>query len=309
MPGFLLIALGGAGKASVLSAMRQHQAAGAPFPLYTLVIDTDPDGLGAFDSAINLTLTREAVSAMTSNPQCYGPACQAIVRHYPHLLGSETMGRGARTHRILTQVAFEIFEPVVIDGLRTAGHALLRQGPFVRIQPVVLTSGGGDTGSAAAILLLDYFNTPEKKSQLMLGLPPELMAKPAILLIDAYAHALQQRNDMVPDRILGNIYAMRVELAEYEKQGKGYEYVFHLGLGNDAGAVFPSIQEVCETNGLLAWEWMANYPLFKSRAVDSLDFIKVFGRFRGTNVPEARFPKIQWPPYAATQQPDAAPGA
>jgi len=298
LPGFLAIALGGAGKASALSLMRQHQAAGAPFPMHTLAIDTDPDGLAAFDSAINIALTREAVSALASNPQRYGPACQAIVRHHPHLLGSETIGRGARTHRLLTHVAWELFEPAVTEGLRAAAHTTLRQGPFSRIQPVVLASKGGGTGSAAAVLLLDYFSDTNKRDQMMLGLSPDLMAKPVALLIGAYAHALQQRNAVLGDWILSNIYATRVELAEYENQGKSYQYLFHLGLGNDAGAVFSTIEQVCEANGLLAWEWMANYAAFKSRAVDSLDFFREVGRYQGDDRPESHLPKHELPPYA-----------
>ena len=308
LPGFMVIAAGGAGKASALSAARQHQAAGAPFVMYTMGMDTDPDGLGVFDSAINIALSREAVSAMGSDPRRYGPACQAIVRHHPHLLESETLGRGARTHRLITQVAWELFETRILEGLRTAVHAILQRGPFVRIQPVLLASVGGGTGSAATVLLLNALMDPHRKSQLMLGLPPDLVARPSAFVVDAYPHALQQRNDMTRDWILSNIYATRTELAEYEKRGKGYQYMFHLGLGNDAGAVFPSIQEVCEANGLLAWEWMANYSYFKSRAVDSLHFAMTSCRFRGGNTPEAFIPKDEWPPYAA-ERPDLESGA
>ena len=309
LPKYLLFALGGAGKASASSAMRQHQAAGAPFPIHAIGLDTDPEGLEAFDTAINLALTHESVHAMASNPRRYGPACQALVQYHRHLVGSETLGRGARTHRILTQVAFELFESRIVEGLRSAVHALLRQGPFARIQPVVLASGGGGTGSTATILLLDYLLNPKRKNQVMLGLSPDLMDKPVVFLIDAYAHALQQPNDIAPDWILSNVYAMRTELAKYEQDGVNYQYVFHLGLGNDAGAVFSTIEQVCEANGLSAWEWMANYVSFKSRAVDSLDFYAEMCRYQGDDVPERFFPKDEWPPYAAADRPVAEQGA
>ena len=119
-----------------------------------------------------------------------------------------------------------------------------------------------------------------------LGLQPDLVVKPTAFVIDAYAHALQQYNDVAQNWILANIYAARTELAEHEKAGMGYQYVFHLGLGNDAGAVFSTIEQVCEANGLMAWEWMANYKLFKSRAVDGLDFYKERCRYTGSDVPE-----------------------
>jgi len=308
LPGFLVIAAGGAGKDSASSTIRQHQAAGNPFVMDTLAIDTDPDGLGAFTSAINIALSREAVSALRSDPQRYGPACQAVVRHHPHLLDSETLGRGARTHRPLTQVAWELNKNRIQEGLRAAIHAILQKGPFARIQPVVLASLGGGTGSAATILLLNEFLHPQNKSHLTLGLPPELVAVPVAIVIDAYAHAIQQRNEMTRDWILSNIYASRTELAECEKRGKKYQYVFHLGLGSDAGAIFPSIRDVCEANGLLAWEWMANFAYFKSRAVDSLHFAMTGTHFRGGNTPESIIPKDEWPPYASSKGPDAGPG-
>ena len=288
-PGFLVLALGGGGKASALSAKRQHQAAGEPFAMITMAIDGDPADFEAFDIAIHIALTPEAISPMASNSQRYGPACQAIVRHHPHLVESETLGNGARTHRIITQAAFEFFEQRITEGLRSAVHAILRQGPFTRIQPVIMASLGGGTGSAAAVLLLDYFTNTNKRNQMMLGLPPDLVARPTGFLIDAYAHAIQQHNAVTPDWILSNIYATRVELAEYEKQGKGFQYAFHIGLGNKAGAVFSDIPEVCEANGLQAWEWMATYPRFKSLAINGLDFHKEDGRYGGDDDPETVF--------------------
>ena len=123
----------------------------------------------------------------------------------------------------------------------------------------------------------------------MLGLPPDLIARPSGFLINAYSHAIQQRNPTSRDWILSNIYASRVELAECEKQGKGFQYALHIGLGNDAGAVFSTIEQVCEANGLMAWEWMATYPRFKSLAINGLDFHKENGRYVGDDDPETIF--------------------
>lgn len=296
-PGFLAIGIGGAGKDSLLSAIKQHRAAGNPFPFYTLAIDTDPKDLDAFDFAINIAPTREAVSAMASNPGNYGSACRAIIKQHKDLLDHETLGHGARTTRLVTQTAFELFEERIIKGLQEAIHSLLRQGRCQRIQPVVLASFGGGTGSAGVILLQDFFMVAVKKSRITLGLQPDLVARPVLFAIDAYAHALQQSNNEAAKRILANIYATRVELAEYEKVGKDYQYCFHLGLGSDGGAVFSTIGQVCEANGLIAWEWMAIYELFKSHAVDRLDFYKNTCRYRGNDIPEKDHPKDQIPEY------------
>ena len=296
-PRFLVIADGGAGKKSALRSQRRHESAGAPFPMYTLAIDTDPLGFEAFDGAIHIAPDHQSVSAMMSNPERYGPACQDIVKHHRHLVDPETLGKGARTSRILTQVGFELYDRQIVEGLRKAMQALLQGGRGGRIQPVVLTSLGGGTGSTALILLPEYFSRGAKKDWMTLGLSPEAVANPVAFVIDPYIHALQQTNDVSPDWILGNIYATRVELAELEKQGKGYEYVFHLGLGNDAGAVFASIDQVCDANGLIAWEWMAAFPEFKGRAVDGLDHYKHSCRYRGDDLPERVFPESQIPPY------------
>ena len=135
-----------------------------------------------------------------------------------------------------------------------------------------------------------------RKREITLGLQPDLVAQPVLFAIDPYAHAMQQTNEDATRKILSNIYATRVELAEYEKKGKDYQYCFHLGLGNDAGAIFSTIPQVCEANGIMAWEWMAIYLFFKSRAVDGLDFHRKKGRFRG-NVPELYYPKEFIPEY------------
>lgn len=295
--GFLVIATGGAGKTSARRAHKRHKAAGSPFSMCTMAIDTDPTEFEFYDFAINIAPTREAISAMACNPERYGPACKAIVRQHPYLLESETLGHGARTNGIITQAAFELFERQIIKGLQRAIHSLLRQGQLERILPVVVSSLGGGTGSASVILLQDFFVDATKKTQIMLGLPPDLLARSVAFVIDPYTHVLQQCNDIAPDWILSNIYATRVELAEYEKLGKGYQYTFHLGLGNDSGAVFSTIEQVCEANGLLVWEWMANYAMFKSRAVDNLDFFKESSRYKGNDVPEHFFTKGEIPPY------------
>jgi len=301
-PGFWLIGLGGAGKATVASAVKQHRAEGCPFTLYSHAIDTEQTGLDGFDSCINIAPTREAVQAMAVNPRRYGPACTAIVTRHPHLLEGETLGMGARTSRIITHAAFELYDQAITKSLQSALHALLRQGQFDRVQPVIATSTGGGTGSAAMLFVTDYFGPTKKNKRMLLGLPPNLVAKPVCFAIDPFSHALQQQNDISPDWILSNCYASRVELAEYEKRGDGYQYFFHLGLGNPSGSVFATIEEACEINGVLAWEWMSNYVHFKSRAVDQLDFYVQSCRYQGDDVAEHFFPRQEWPPYAQTQK-------
>lgn len=297
-PGFLVIAIGGAGKDSAITVKKQHQAAGCPFSLLVTAIDTDPKDFDAFDLAIDIAPTREAVNAMAGNPERYGPACQAIVKHHPDLVNSETLGHGARMQRLLTQTAFELFEERIRKGLREAIHSLLRQGQFQGILPVVVSSFGGGTGSAGVILLQDFFMDAIKKRQITLGLQPDLVARPVLFCIDGYAHAIQQSNDVAPDWILGNIYSTRVELAEYGKASKGYQYNFHLGLGNSAGVVFSTIEQVCEANGVMCWEWMANYARFKSHAVNNLDFYIVSCHYQGDDIPEKNRPRDQIPEYA-----------
>ncbi|MBN2269870.1 MAG: hypothetical protein JXN61_04605 [Sedimentisphaerales bacterium] len=295
----LVIAAGGAGKSSALAVKKQHQAACSPFPLKVIAIDTDKTGFNEFDFAIDIAQTQETVSAMVANPQKYGRACRAIVENHPQLLDFETLGHGARTNRPITQSSFEVYEDLIQKEMREAIHSLLRQGQCRRIIPVVLASLGGGTGSAAAVLLLDIFMDPLKKSQIVIGLPSDLVARPVLFCVDPYSHMLTQTNDVAPDWILANAYSSRCELAEYEKAGKGYEYVFHVGLGNDSGAIFSTIEQACEINGQLCWEWMAGYSRFKARAVDGLDFTKNTSRYVGDDIPENDIPKEFHPPYAA----------
>jgi len=298
-PAFLLIAAGGAGKISALAVKKQHQAACSPFLLEEIAIDTETDRFDEFDFVINIAQTQDTVAAMVANPQRYGRACRAIVENHPQLLDSETLGHGARTSRPITQSSFEVHEDLIKKEMREAIHSLLRQGQCRRIIPVVLASLGGGTGSAAAVLFLDIFMNPLKKSQIVIGLPPDLVARPVLFCVDPFSHALTQTNDVTPDWILANSYATRCELAEYEKAGKGYEYVFHIGLGNDSGAIFPTIEQACEINGQLCWEWMAGYRRFKARAVDGLDFYKITSRYLGDDIPENDIPKEFHPLYAA----------
>ena len=297
-PAFLLILAGGAGKLAGQTLIKHYDAAHRPFPLYSVAIDTDPTGFEGFNDFLNIAPTREEVTAMANNPSRYGPACQAILEHHPDLLSPQTLGMGSRTSRIITQVAFELKETQIVNTLQRSVQKLMPQGNCEKIMPVVLASTGGGTGSAAIVLLLDILHHPVKKGKIMLGMPPGMLDDPTAFLIDAYAHALQQHNEVAPDWIMGNSYATRVELAEYEKQGKGFYYCFHLGLGNDAGAVFASITEICEANGLIAWQWMNSYEIFKGRAVDGLDTYMRACRYHGQDTPEKFIPNEYHPPFA-----------
>jgi len=297
-PSYLLLGIGGAGKDSVRSVKKQHETAGNPFPVYTVVIDTDPLGFDAFDSSIDIAPTRDAVSAMAANPEKYGIACRAIIKHHDDLLEYEALGHGARTTRLITQASFEIHEDKITKGIRNAIESLLQQGPSRRVQPMVFASFGGGTGSAGVVLLQDLFMDEMNKREIMLGLQPKLIAQPILFAIDPYAHALQQTTEEAARRILANIYSTRVELAEYEKNGKGYQYNYHLGLGSDGGVIFSTIPQVCEANGVMAWEWMAAYPYIKGRYVDGLDFDRRTRRFGGLNIPELQYyPKDLIPEY------------
>ncbi len=296
-PGFLVIAIGGAGKESVKSAKKHYQAAGRPFAMYTVAIDTDPRDFDAFDLAINISPTRQKLSAMDANPEKYGPACKALVKYHRSLLKSEAIGHGSRMTRIITQVAFELFHEQIINDLRHAIHSLIEQGQ-PRILPVVIASFGGGMGSAGLLLLQDFFTDDVIKRKITFGLQYDMVARAVLFAIDGFAHANQQRNEANRRRILANIYSTRVELAEYEKADKGYQYCFHLGLGNDAGAIFPTIEQVCEANGVICCEWMANYDIFKSHAVNDLDFCIDTTPYNGDDIPELHgYPRELIPEY------------
>jgi len=142
--------------------------------------------------------------------------------------------------RIITQVAFELFHEEIINSLRHAIHSLIEKGR-PRILPVVIVSFGGGTGSAGTILLQDFFTDEVIKRKVTFGLQYDMVARPVMFAIDGFAHANQQKNEPSRMRILANIYSTRVELAEYEKIGKGYQYCFHLGLGSDGGVIFSTI--------------------------------------------------------------------
>jgi hypothetical protein len=134
--------------------------------------------------------------------------------------------------------------------------------------------------------LQDFFTDDVVKRKITFGLQYDMVARAVLFAIDGFAHANQQRNEANRRRILANIYSTRVELAEYEKADKGDQYGFHLGLGNNAGTIFPTIEQVCEANGVICCEWMANYDIFKSHAVNDLDFCIDSSPYNGEDIPE-----------------------
>src|SRR5205807_1689075 len=132
-PAFATWLLGGTGREAGQHLRALHDSDGRPFPLSIIYIDTDPVEVSFVDRSILLPLDGDKVQTIQASPATFGPVAELIVKHYARFLHPEDISNGARTIRLLTQLAFAYYRESLLQELRSSLLDLLRQGGFERI--------------------------------------------------------------------------------------------------------------------------------------------------------------------------------
>ncbi len=191
---------------------------------------------------------------------------------------------GARTIRLLTQLAFAYHYESILRGLRNSILDLYHQGGIGGIIPVLISSSGGGTGSALQILFPQALNDPWFASRLTEGLPSGVLQTPILFLVEPFAYALRNQT-MHADKILANSYGFRMESVLLEAM-HAYKYCFHLGLANEDGAVLDSPEEIAKVLGTSVYQFERHWPQIKGRVVDTADTHALTARYTGYDIPE-----------------------
>ena len=283
-PAFLTLLLGGLGLAAGRHLHQLYELDRRPYPTSVVHIDTDPESWPFVDRSIRIPLDGQKVKTMIDSPENFGPVVATIVRHYLRYLNPEDIRNGARTIRLLTQLAFEYHRRRILRELRKAVLALWHRGGFDHVIPVLVSSSGGGTGSALQILLCQALNDRAFFCRLNEGFDPGWMHTPVLCVVEPFAFAMGHQ-DSHADKILGNAYAFRVESALLE-EAHAYKYCFHLGLANRHGAVLDSRDEIAKVLGTSVYQIQRHWLQIKKRFVVTMD--SNFSPYGGWNIPEVR---------------------
>ena len=76
--------------------------------------------------------------------------------------------------------------------------------------PVLISSSGGGTGSAAQILLIDLLCQPEFRHRLLGGVPSDLLLPPMAFVCEPFAY-VSEVGQMQARKIMANALAFRLE--------------------------------------------------------------------------------------------------
>jgi hypothetical protein len=279
---FLLLALGGTGKAAVRPVRRLYDADGRPFPLVVVSVDTDPDPAPGADHEVALALDGQKARAVVANAEVFGPTAAAIVRAFRPMLDPENVLKGSRTTRALTQLAVLFYREALLERLRRAVLDLYHQGGFDHVIPVLMSSGGGGAGSALQVLLPQALCDPWFSARLTEGLPAGVVQTPVQFVVEPFALALRNQAAHA-NKILANAFAFRLESAVLELQG-AVKYCFHLGLASDGGAVLDTPEEIARVLGTSVYQFLYHWPQVKARLVDTVDTHALTARYGGQDV-------------------------
>ncbi len=281
---FLNLYLGGTGLGAGKPIADLHAADGRPFPMAGVYIDTDPQPAPHVDHSILIPLDGQKSQTILASPKTFGPVVEIIVEHYRHLLNPEDIQNGARTIRLLTQLAFIYYRESILRGLNRAILDLKKRGEFDFIVPMLISSSGGGTGSALQILLPQALKDPWFASRLTEGLPAGILQTPVLFVVEPYAYALRNQ-EMHANKILANAYAFRMESVLLEKK-HAFKYCYHLGLAGPGGAVLDSPDEVAMVLGASVYQFERSWSPIKGRKVDTVDTQVITSHYGGDDVPE-----------------------
>ena len=295
--GYLAMACGGTGCNSLEAMVAAYHRDDYPFPMITLLMDTDITYPPFIDVVIPIGIDAEKLQAIVADPAAYGPVTEAVVKHYPHYVkDGVAIESGSGTLRFLTQMCVEVHLSRILCQLKYAIRCLKKMGVRT-IVPILLSSTGGGAGSALIVLLGMLFSDKYFVASITKGLNPHILEKPIAFVSEPFAFA-DMHHETQANRILGNAYAFRVETAYLEAR-HAFQMIFHQSLASDGGAVLDSPDEIYKGLGLAAYQFCQNAPYIKARFLDTVENAKLFGRYLGHDVPEALIPKESWPSFAS----------
>jgi hypothetical protein len=246
-----------------------------------------------------IRMTAGDIRAIQSDPEMFGLVPQTVVEHYPHLLREDSLQHGARTIRLLTQLAVEVHVEQVIRHLAKGIRQLLRKYRAKQIQPVLVGSSGGGTGSALIPLLGSCFAQEEFLRRVAQGMRVGIIHRPLVVVADPIAYA-DSVSDRQAHKILGNSKAFRIEMDLLDRQHGAFQHVLHQGLANAGGAVFDRREEVCKQLGIAVYQLCRHWQsFFKPSLVNGSEGHDPNDRYRGHNIPERYLPASVHPPFAS----------
>ena len=299
--GFLKIACGGTGREALETYVSAYRRDDRPFPMVSTLVDTEEAYPPFVDDVVPIGIEAERLQAIIADPAAYGPVTEAVVEHYEHYLrDGAAIVHGSGTVRFLTQMSAEVHLSEIVRKIKAAVRRLKKIGART-IVPLLVSSTGGGAGSALVVIFGNLFSDPCFVASITRGLNPHILQKPVAFVSEPFALA-DLHNETQANRILGNAYAFRVEVAYLEAR-HAFQMIFHQSLANDGGTVLDSPDEIYKGLGLAAYQFCRNIHYIKARFEDTVENAKLFARYLGHDVPEAFVPKDSQPSFASELRP------
>jgi hypothetical protein len=215
-----------------------------------------------------------------------------IVHDLERMLAAGDIMNGSRTTRALTQLALIFHREPLCRGLRRALTDLREQYKVSAVMPVLISSSGGGTGSAAQILLMDLLRQGEFRHRLLSGIPSDLLLPPMAFVAEPFAFA-NEASYLQARKIMANALAFRLESEQMLTQ-RAVSYVAHVGYANDGGTVLADPELMAKVLGHAVYEIERGWGQLKSRWVDGPDDVASMTNYGGQDSPIFERQADQW---------------
>lgn len=289
--GYLIILNGGTGSESGNGMLDGLRIRGFEGEAVICHIDADEGETSSVERTLSVALNATSAAELIENAAKYGDWMPKLVEQIKPLLTAADVGAGAATCRGFTTAAAEYHKEAIVKFLGKAVDALLNRPGICRVQPILVGSAGGGTGSALLAIIPWLLSKDPVIGRIALGSSRKSINPP--LIVAGYPMLFAKETD-VPTQatnILGNCLGFTRDMSELRRHGH-IQSVMMCNSTNGAGVVLKTKEEFAAAVRRMTIEVVLNDALFLQRTRDVRTARHQCG-YAGLDTPEKRYESVR----------------
>jgi len=289
--GFLVVLVGGTGAASGEGMLEGLHVRGFQGEAVLCHIDADEGETSSVERTLSIALNVTSASELIENAAQYAPWMPDLVEKIKPFLTAADVESGAATCRRFTTAAAEYHAEAFTKFIGKAVDAILNRPGINKVQPILVGSAGGGTGSALLAIIPWLLSKNSVKGRIALGSSNKAINPP--LIVAGYPVLFAKDTD-VPSKatnILANCFAFSRDMPELRRGGL-IQSVMICNSSNGEGVVLKTHEEFAVAVRRMTIEVILNDDLFLQRTRDVRTARHLCG-YVGIDTPEKRYESVR----------------
>jgi len=289
--GHLIVLAGGTGAEASKGLSEGLRMRGFEGEVVICHIDADEGEKTPVERAFSVALDATKAAELIENAAQYGAWMPDLVEKIKPLLSAADVESGAATCRGFTTAAVEYHKAPFVKFLGRAVDALLNRPGISKVQPILVGSAGGGTGSALLAIIPWLLSQDSVMGRIAMGSSKTAIQSP--LIVTGYP-VLFAKDTEVPTKatnILANCLGFSRDMAELRRHGH-IQSVMMCNSTNGAGVVLKTKGELGAAVRRMTIEAVLNYDLFRQQTRDVRTARHRCG-YAGLDTPENRYESVR----------------